>query len=78
MVLLLLVHTHANWELKLLTDNTGGLAEINMSYKTSRLEGQLRTGKQFHAELANVPRRAASMSSTPLPATTTAQPLVIG
>jgi hypothetical protein len=69
---------HANRELKLLTDNTGGFAEINMSDKTSRLEGQLRTGKQFHAELPDVPRRAASTSATPLPATTTTQPLVIG
>ncbi len=75
---MLSLHTHANRELKLLTDNTGGLAEINMSDKTSRLEGQLRTGKQFHAELSDVPRRAASTSATPLPATTTAQPLVIG
>ena len=76
--IVLSLHTHANRELKLLTDNTGGLAEINMSDKSSRLEGQLRTGKQFHAELPEVPRRAASTSATPLPATTTAQPLVIG
>ena len=75
---MLSLHTHANRELKALTDNTGGLAEINMSDKTSRLEGQLRTGKQFHAELPDVPRRAASTSATPLPTTTTAQPLVIG
>jgi hypothetical protein len=37
----------------------------------------LRTGKQSHAELTHVSRLAASTSSTPLPATTTAQPLVI-
>ena len=64
--IVLSLHTHANRELKLLTDNTGGLAEINMSDKTSRLEGQLRTGKQFHAELPDVPRRAAYTSATPL------------
>ena len=75
---MLSLHTHANRELKVLADNTGGLAEINMSDKTSRLEGQLRTGKQFHSELPDVPRRAASTSATPLPTTTTAQPLVIG
>ena len=75
---MLSLHTHANRELKILTDNTGGLAEINMSDKTSRLEGQLRTGKQFHAELPDVPRRAASTSATPLLATKATQPVVIG
>jgi hypothetical protein len=49
-----------------------------MSDKTSRLEGQLRTGKQFHAKLPDVPRHAASMLSTPLPATMTAQSVFIG
>ncbi len=72
--IVLSLHTHANRELKVLADNPEGLAGINMSENISRLEGLL----QFHAELPNVPRRAASTSSTPLPATTTAQPLVIG
>ncbi len=74
--LVLSLHTHANRELKVLTDYTGGLGEIYSSDKTSRLEGQLRTGKQFHAELPKVPRRDASTSATSF--TTTAQPLVIG